>query len=234
MNDRELSQWIQIKFGIVPQELSKYRRAITTRQYEVLEFFGDSILGFLVSEYLIKHYSVDQPGWFTQVRSQLVEDKNLALIAQQINLSSIVIIPSTSIRQQITDRVLADILEALIGAIYLDQGLDKCREIVSKLLDFNKIRNPYTTNNYNHVETSSLNIENPISTLQELLAKYGISPPDYFDIEQKGQAHTPIFTIRASCNFRGKYLKADGIGRSKKEAKKDASEKLLLLVLKCQ
>ncbi len=198
MNDQELSHWVQIKFGIVPQELSKYRKAITTRQYEVMEFFGDSILGFLVSEYLIKNYSVDQPGWFTQVRSQLVEDKNLSRIAQKINLSSIVIIPNTSTRSQITDRVLADILEALIGAIYLDIGLDKCRQVVSKLLDFDKIKNPYITNNYNYVEASSLNIENPISTLQELLAKYGISPLDYVDIGRRGNDHAPIFTIRAT------------------------------------
>jgi ribonuclease-3 len=233
MNDQELSRWVQIKFGIIPQELSKYRKAITTRQYEVMEFFGDSILGFLVSEYLIKNYSVDQPGWFTETRSQLVEDKNLSRIAQKINLSSIVIIPNTSTRSQITDRVLADILEALIGAIYLDQGLDKCRQVVSKLLDFDKIKTPYITNNYNYVEASSLNIENPISTLQELLAKYGISPPDYVDIRRSGNDHAPIFTIRATCKFRGQSLIADGTGNSKKEAKKNAAAKLLLLVLKC-
>jgi len=110
MNDQELTQWIQIKFGFIPNDLSRYRMAITTRQYEVLEFFGDSILGFVVTDYLVRNFPIDQPGWFTEVKSKLVEDKNLSKIAQSINLDSIIIIPSTSRREQITDRVLADVL----------------------------------------------------------------------------------------------------------------------------
>jgi hypothetical protein len=52
MNDQELRQWLQINLKVNPKDLNVYRMAITTRQYEVLEFFGDSVLGFMVSEYL--------------------------------------------------------------------------------------------------------------------------------------------------------------------------------------
>ncbi|MEH2107863.1 ribonuclease III family protein [Nostoc sp.] len=233
MDDKNLSQWIQIKFGVIPKDLSKYRMAITTRQYEVLEFFGDSILGFVVSEYLVKKFTIDQPGWFTEVKSKVVEDKNLSLIARGLNLSSIVTIPNTSSKEQISDRVVADILEALIGAIYLDQGLDKCREVISRLFKLNEITTPFISKNRN-IEASILNVENPISTLQELLAKYGISPPEYFEVGRTGADHTPIFTIRATCQFKGKYLTADGSGRPKQKAKNNAALKLLLLVLKSE
>ncbi|AFY43062.1 ribonuclease III family protein [Nostoc sp. PCC 7107] len=233
MNDQDLARWFQIKFGFIPNDLSKYRMAITTRQYEVLEFFGDSILGFVVADYLVRNFSIDQPGWFTEVKSKLVEDRNLSKIAQSINLASIITIPSTSRREQITDRVLADVLEAIIGAIYLDQGLDKCKQIIFRLWSLDRIRNSSLIRNHVHPDISNnLNIENPISTLQELLAQYGISPPTYTDIDRAGRDHAPIFTIRATCTFRGRYLTADGDGNSKREAKKKAAEKLLLLVLR--
>ncbi|AFY50294.1 dsRNA-specific ribonuclease [Nostoc sp. PCC 7524] len=233
MDDKNLSLWIKSNFDFVPKDLHKYRKAITTRQYEVLEFFGDSILSFIVSEYLVINYAVDKPGWFTEVRAKLVEDKNLSLIARKINLASLVIIPNTSNRLQITDRVIADVLEAIIGAIYLDQGLDKSREIIIKLFELNKIHAPDSQEKYNNIkEQNIIGVENPISTLQELLAKYGISPPQYIDIEKKGPDNAPIFTIRANCIFRGKYLTADGTGGSRREAKRNAAHKLLVMVLK--
>ncbi|WP_392535587.1 ribonuclease III family protein [Nostoc sp. C117] len=230
MDDKNLSQWIQIKFSVVPKDLSKYRMAITTRQYEVLEFFGDSVLGFVVSEYLVQRFTIDRPGWFTEVKSKLVEDKNLSLIARGLNLGAIVTIPNTSSKEQITDRVVADILEALIGAIYLDQGLDKCREVIYRLFKLNEITPPFIYKNRN-LEASILNVENPISTLQELLAKYGISPPEYLEVGRSGVDHSPTFTIRANCKFQGQYLTADGSGKSKQIAKNNAALKLLVLVL---
>ncbi len=99
MNDEELRQWLQINLKVNPKDLNVYRMAITTRQYEVLEFFGDSVLGFMVSEYLIRKFTVDQPGWFTNVRSKLVEDNNLSLIAKKINLISVIALPTTSSKQ---------------------------------------------------------------------------------------------------------------------------------------
>lgn len=230
MNDQELRQWLQINLKVNPKDLNVYRMAITTRQYEVLEFFGDSVLGFMVSEYLIRKFTVDQPGWFTNVRSQLVEDKILSLIAKKINLISVITIPTTSSREQISDRVMADVLEALIGVIYLDQGFSKCREVITSLFELDRISPPYNTKTVN-TETTVVDIENPISVLQELLAKYGNSPPQYIELYKQGSDHLPVFTIRATCKFRGQNLVADGSGREKKEAKRNAAHKLLALVL---
>lgn len=56
MNDQQLRQWLQKVFGVMPKDLNKYKVALTMRQYEVLELLGDSILGFIVSEYLVTKY----------------------------------------------------------------------------------------------------------------------------------------------------------------------------------
>lgn len=109
MNDQELRLWMQKKFDINPKDLSKYKMALTMVKCEVLQLLGDSVLGFVVSEYLVtKYYLIDEPGWFTHVRSAIVENKNLTRIANKIGLYAAAMIPSTSTRQQITDKVLAN------------------------------------------------------------------------------------------------------------------------------
>ncbi|MCC5636859.1 ribonuclease III [Nostoc sp. CHAB 5844] len=220
MNDQSLTKWIQDEFGFIPNNLTEYRNAITLRKYQVLEFFGDSILGFVVAEYLVSNFRIiGKSGWFTKVKSNVVNDKNLSDIAKRINLKSIILIPSTSSIEQITDRVLADVIEALISAIYLDQGLDKCTQIVFKLLNLDKID-----------VFSDTTDDNIISMLQEYLARLGYAPPKYTEVDKTGSDHTPIYTIKATCNVRGKELTAYGDGSSKKEAKKKAANELFLLV----
>ena len=70
-----------------------------------------------------------------------------------------------------------------------------------------------------------------ISALQEFLAKKGESPPRYIEIGQVGEPHQPLFTLKATCNFRSKTLVADGTGKSKQEAKKISAQKLLVNVI---
>ncbi|MBD2498950.1 putative dsRNA-binding protein [Nostoc sp. FACHB-280] len=152
-------------------------------------------------------------------KENVVKNKNLSVIAQKINLKSIIIIPSTSSREHITERVLADVLEAFIGAIYLDQGLDKCTHIVSKLLNLDKI--DYFSN---------IDEDNIISMLQEKLARLKSSPPKYTDVDKCGSEDKPTYTIRATCIVKGKELTTYGVGSSKKEAKKKAANELYLLV----
>ncbi len=231
MNDQELHQWLQKAFGITPKALNKYKIALTMRQCEVLEFFGDSILGFIVSEYLFITYShyINKPGWFNDVRRELVENKNLTRIAHEIDLTSVIVISSTSSRSQITDNVVADILEALIAAIYLDQGLEKCKEVIEKVFDLEHIIPPVEEQIEDII--SLLKQNNSISTLQEFLADKGASPPEYTEIGRVGEPHEPLFTLEATCKFRTRCLVADGTGKSIKEAKKIAAQKLLVKVI---
>ncbi len=231
MNDQELRQWLHNIFGINPKDLTKYKIALNKRQYQVLEFFGDSILGFIVSEYLFTKYShsIDEPGWFNDVRTLLVKNINLTRIANKIELAS-VIISSTSNRQQLTDSVAADILEALIAAIYLDQGLKKCKEVIERIFDLEQTI-PKVEEQIKIDITSLLEQRHPISALQELLAKKGESPPEYTEIGRVGEPHNPLFTLEATCKFRSRCLVAEGIGKSKQEAKMNAAQNLLVKVI---
>lgn len=140
MNDQELRQWLHKTFEINSKDLSKYKIALTVGQYQILEFFGDSILGFIVSEYLFTKYpdSIYKLGQFHDIRRELIKNENLTRIANKIGLASAVIISNTSNRQQLTDSVAADILEALIAAIYLDQGIKKCKVVIEKVFDLER------------------------------------------------------------------------------------------------
>ena len=248
MNDREMRQWIQKSLGVNPKDLNKYRIALTVRQFEVLELFGDAVLGFVVSEYLVTKYFIDEPGWFTHARAELVENKNLTRIANKIGLASVAIIHSKSNREQVTDKVVADMLEALIGAVYLDQGLKKCQEVIRKLFDLEKetivenfsdteiLSNPQKARQSIEERVkedifSSLEQKNPVSALQEFLIKKGESPPEYSEIGRAGEPHEPLFTIEATCRFRGRQLVAEGTGRTIKIAKKSAAQNLLVKVI---
>lgn len=232
MNDQELHQWLQEVFGVMPKDLNKYKIALTMRQYQVLEFFGDSILGFIISEYLFITYShsINKPGWFNDVKAALVENRNLTRIANKIGIASVAVIPSTSSRAQVTDNVVADILEALIAAIYLDQGVEKCKEVIEEVFDLEHIIPPVEEQKKEDV-ILLLEQNNSISTLQELLANKGESPPEYTEIGRVGEPHEPLFTLEATCEFRTRRLVADGTGKSLKEAKKIAAQKLLVKVI---
>jgi ribonuclease-3 len=249
MNDQDLREWIRHHFKVTPKDLSIYRIALTLRQGEVLEHFGDSVLGFIVSEYLFENYSIDEPGWFTHVRSSLVENEHLTRIGKRINLAQAVILPKTSSKEHVTDRVLADRLEALIAAVYRDQGLKKCKEVVRTVFELSKEKIEKWNDTQQNITSNpliqrqrleervmaellaTLEDKNSISALQEFLAKKGESPPEYTEIERTGVSHRPEFTLEATCKFRGRSLVAEGKGTSIKEARKHAAHALLHKVI---
>ena len=251
MSEQRLRNWLQENFGINPKDLHKYKMAVTMQQYEVLEFFGDSVLGFIVAEYLVTQYEfIDQPGLFTHIKAKLVKNQNLAQIAEKMDLGSLAVIPSTSNREQIGAQMLADMLEALIGATYLDYGLETCQEIIKNLFNLEqttlkelivdgqpKARNSRELRKQVEAKVKEENIssvqhKNPVSALQEFLAKRGESPPEYTEVRRIGEPHLPTFTIKASCRFGGRQLSAKGEGKKLKEAKKNAAYKSLSRVLK--
>lgn len=140
-------------------------------------------------------------------------------------------------------------LEALIGAIYLDLGNKKCKEFIFKVFDLenevvkmiepggnNLISNPQQAIQRieerikNHI-ISTLNSGNSISALQEFLAQKGESPPEYTEIGRTGTSHQPVFTLEANCRFQGRCLVAEGKGSSIKEARKNAAHSLLVKVV---
>ncbi len=220
LSDDKILHWLKEQFNIVPKDITRYRMAITTRQYQVLEFFGDAILDFIVSEYLIESFPIDQPGWFTKVRSRLVEEKNLSLVGKKIGLSEMAIIPSTSSKEHVTDSVVSDMVEAVLGAIYLDQGMRKCREVIENIFQLKKLSEKYP---HQDTPVKICSEKGVVSSLQEFLAKKGFSPPDYETKETENESR-PFFQTFITCSLAGQFFEAKGEGRSKKESKEKAAE----------
>ncbi len=233
MNNKDLNQWIQKRLGIVPKDLKLYRMALTTRQYKVLEFLGDSVLDLVVSEHLVKKKQcpIDRTEGLDSLKQKIVENDNFARKVKEIDLRSVINISSTSHQEQITDNVIAEMLEALIGAVYLEQGLDKCREVINRLFDLDNIRLEERIQQSLVSEISILEGKNPISALQELLAKKGISPPDYSDGTAIGSSHSPLWIVKATCILGEKCLVSEGQGKRKGEAKAEAAKNLLPQVI---
>lgn len=105
--------------------------------YETLEFLGDSVLGFVITKMLYDKYQNEQEGFLTKARTKLVRGKTLATIALQIGLADFVLMDEKGMRNQWykNPKILEDVLEAFIGAIYLDLGLCQVKKFVSKHFD---------------------------------------------------------------------------------------------------
>jgi ribonuclease III len=232
MNDSDLKHWLQKSLNVLPQNIDLYRTALTTRQYEALEFLGDSIIGFVISEYLVKSL-VTQPGLLTNIKSKIVNNSNLAQKAQEISLRSVVSIPSTSSQEQITRRVIADMLEALIGAVYQDQGLDRCKDVIFKILNLENLSLDEYIQKQLGLKDIDLENKNPISALQEFLAKHGISPPKYSGgAIVQGSLSCPVWSIDVTCEIGDESLSSEGLGNRKQKAKEEAARKLFPQVVK--
>lgn len=134
MDDSELRQWVKQTFNVVPNNLGFYRDALTPRKYERLEFFGDSVLGFIVAEHPIQKYQfLDELGWFTCAKAEIVQNKTLAQIANNLQLATIFPSSERGNGTHASQRVLGDMLEALLGAIYLDRGLKVGKEVIERV-----------------------------------------------------------------------------------------------------
>lgn len=212
----KLTQWIQKIWGISPIKLDFYRKAVTLPEYESLEFLGDSLLDFIVADYLVNRFPGKPPGWLTKKRMTLVNENALAMLGAKIGLDNIAIFPPTSSREQITTRVLGDMVEALIAAIYMDQGIEVARNAIQKLMELDKI-----------TEELTMAFLDPISIVQEYLAHKGLPPPVYKIIKVSGTEHEPIFEMEAVCNIDGHSVTSRGKGKSKKEASKEAAQEFL-------
>ncbi|AZZ59048.1 ribonuclease III [Riemerella anatipestifer] len=123
--------------GIQPKEVSWYQEAFSLKStssqlnYDRLEFLGDAVLGSIVSYYLYRQYPQESEGFLTQMKSKIVNRKNLNQIGEKLNLTSLVLKNGSKFGADLS----GNLLEALIGAIYMDFGYDKCQKVVlSKIL----------------------------------------------------------------------------------------------------
>jgi len=214
--DIKFFEWISKTWKIRPENINLYQKAITLPEYETLEFLGDSLLDFIVADYLVKAFPGKPPGWLTKKRMTLVNENALGDLGLKIGIHNFAIFPSTSSKKQITPRVLGDMVEALIAAIYIDQGLEIAKNSLHGIMELEKI-----------TEELSLNFLDPIGIVQEFLAHKSIPPPAYRILKVSGTEHEPIFEMEAACTIGSHIFRARGYGKSKKDAAKEAAQKLL-------
>jgi ribonuclease-3 len=181
--------------------------------YERLEFLGDAVLELIVSHVLWERFPELSEGDLTRLRAQLVKKGTLASVSRRLGLGDMLLLgKGESLRGgQERPSILADAVEALLGAVYLDGGSSAARLVCLRLF---------------RPELQSLDLAklpNYKNRLQELAASMQLRPPRYQLIEVEGPEHQPTFVTEVSIDER----RAVGRGNSKKAATQDAARLLL-------
>ncbi len=185
---------------------------------ERLEFLGDSVLGLAVAEFLFENFPEKDEGFLTKVRAKLVNRLALAEAAEQINLAAFLLV-SKNLSNNFENgsrTVLADALEALIGAVYLDNGLDAAKEFIERIL----IEPNSKTGVY-------LIDENFKSQLLERAQASHMENPIYTVVKEEGPQHNRIFTIKVTIDG---LEYGRGKGKNKKSAEQSAAKDALQLL----
>ena len=183
-----------------------------------LEFLGDSILNTIISEYLFDEFGNHNEGKMTSMRASLVNENSLYELAKKIKLNEFIIMSEEEILRKgnLRKAALSDTYEAVIGAIFLDQGYEETKNIVINLFIEN-------LKNLNSVKT----FKDPKSELQESLQSMKFKPPKYITSIKSGPPHNPVFETKL---FIGNKLinKSEGYKKSDSE-KKVATDTLKML-----
>ena len=220
MNLEELEKNIGYTFKnkeLLKQALrhTSYANERNLESNEKLEFLGDSILEFLSSKYIYNKYTKLREGEMTKVRATVVCEKSLYKIAKLHNFSDFLYLGKSEQKTDGSKRpaILADSVEAVIAAIYLDGGLEEAEKFIIEnlkdaILDATK-----------HVGDKDYK-----TVLQEKLQEHGDVKIEYKTIGESGPDHDKTFEADVEVN--GKFL-AKGKGKSKKEAQMQAAKKAL-------
>jgi ribonuclease III len=183
---------------------------------ERFEFLGDSILSFIIASLLFKQFPQASEGELSRLRAYLVKGDTLAEIAKEINLGEHLILGQGEMKSGGFRRasILADTLEAVIAAIYLDNGVKASREVITHL--FKKRLSS---------DSLSENLKDSKTQLQEYLQARKISLPQYELLDVEGEHHKQTFSVR--CSVEKLCLEAVGKGTSRRKAEQGAAKKYL-------
>ena len=197
-------------------ELALTHRSFQGKNNERLEFLGDSILNFIIAELLFKKFNLLPEGDLSRLRSQLVKSDTLSEIGILLKLGDYLILGEGELKSSGWRRpsILADSVEAIIGAVFIDGGISAAGDLI---VDWFKSRIDLI--NPDNIEKDAKSI------LQELLQAKKISLPDYNIVSIEGEAHCQHF--RVSCSIPKLGLSIEGEGSSRKIAEQGAAEEIL-------
>ena len=207
--------------GFTPHKIDRFETAFTHRSfsqndrfgnpinYERLEFLGDAVLGTIIAEYLYKYAPFADEGYLTQMRSKIVSRVQLNGIGKAIGLDNLV--KSSFSKNQFPEDVYGDMVEALIGAIYIDQGYETAKKFI-----YDKIIIPYV---------DLENLEHKVASYKSLLIEWAQKSKHNirFELsEGKNSDHSHEFGVKFILD--GKYI-SKGRGISKKKAEESAAKR---------
>lgn len=191
-------------------------RSAGSRHNERLEFLGDSILSLVIAEELFHRFPQVAEGDMSRMRATLVREKTLAELAREFELGDHLILGPGELKSGGFRResILADTVEAVIGAVYLDSNIDVTRTL---LLGWYASR----------LEAIKPGVEqkDPKTRLQEILQGNRKSLPTYTVIDVKGEAHNQEFTVQ--CDVEGLQTPLVGVGTSRRKAEQAAAQQAL-------
>lgn len=216
-----LKQRLQIRLGYEFRDPAQLDLALTHRSHgasnnERLEFLGDSILNFIIGEALFRRFPEAREGQLSRLRSQMVKGETLAEIAREFEVGECLRLGEGEMKSggHRRDSILADTLEALIGAIYLESGFITCADRV---------------NAWYQARLDALSLEQPAkdakTRLQEFLQAHKLPLPEYEVVEVEGEAHAHRFTIE--CRVDSLKESARARATSRRVAEKEAAAAVL-------
>jgi len=197
-------------------ELALTHRSFQGKNNERLEFLGDSILNFIIAELLFKKFNLLPEGDLSRLRSQLVKARTLSEIGILFQLGDYLILGEGELKSSGWRRpsILADSVEAIIGAVFMDGGISAATDLITS----------WFKERIDSIDPDDIQ-KDPKSILQELLQEKKISLAEYNVVAIEGEAHRQNF--RVSCSILKLGLSIEGQGSSRKIAEQSAAEEVL-------
>ena len=198
-------------------------RSFSAQHNERLEFLGDSVLSFLIANELYKRFPRIDEGDLSRLRAQLVKESSLSTIATSMGLGDFIRLGEGELKSAGWRRpsILADTFESIIGAIYLDGGIEPTHEFVLRFFE----------TQLNEIDPKLIQ-KDPKTLLQELLQSKKSDLPIYTVVSIEGEAHSQTFTIE--CSIKKLNIKTQGVGNSRRIAEQEAASKAYQLMLESQ
>lgn len=218
------ARWVRERLGYEPRDLALFRAALTHRSAagpnnERLEFLGDAVLNLLVAQRLYEVFPQAAEGDLSRLRARVVSREPLAEVASSLQLGETLQLGSGELvsggfRRQ---SILADALEALCGAVYLDGGIEAAEPVIARLFGARIAALP-------QVEA----LKDPKTRLQEYLQSRSLPLPRYAILSIEGEQHAQTFEV--SCEVPDLGRRVRGRGSSRRRAEQEAAERMLMEV----
>ncbi|MGH1404084.1 MAG: ribonuclease III [Alphaproteobacteria bacterium] len=210
---------LQDKIGYQFKDIELLETALThsstgkDKNYERLEFLGDRVLGLVIASLLFNKFPDEKEGDMAKRLASLVQGQTLAELSGQINLGDFIVFSESEAAAggAENEHILADVFEAVIGAIYLDGGFEPCRVLIE-------------TNWQDVLFTMKKPPQHPKTAIQEWAQGQGLSLPAYEVISQTGPDHAPVFEIELTVKGHDPIR---ATGRSRAEAEKEAAHQFM-------